>query len=295
MPKTRKCLQILSFCDIVVSEAISVTDYVAYKRTNEQWNMKRYHFHEQYELLLSLSENAQMFVTDRSYPLKYGSLIVLPSAVLHRSVGAPQQLYNRYVIRFPRSYVDSLSTQATNLLHCFQTGRVYYLLTDEQTKRLSALYDRCMVEHHGFGADLRKNIAFVNLLLEVNEIAAAQSDETLESQDLQSNIAEILAYIPEHLTDDLSLDTLASQFFISKSHLCRLFKDSTGFSPGEFIIKSRVMHARSLLREGKSVQEACDQSGFRNYTHFIRTFRQNVGVSPGKYKSQEASGRTQTN
>lgn len=265
-----------------------MNDYIAYKRTNEQWNMKRYHFHEQYELLLSLSENAQMFVTDRSYPLKYGSLIVLPSAVLHRSVGSQQQLYNRYVIRFPRKYAESLSTPSTNLLRCFQTGRVYFQLTDEQTKHLSVLYEQCMMEYHGFGADLRKNIAFLSLLLEVDEITSTLAGVSLESHDLQSNIAEIIAYIPEHLTDDLSLDTLAARFFISKSHLCRLFKDSTGFSPGEFIIKSRVMHARALLREGKSVQEACDQSGFRNYTHFIRTFRQAVGVSPGKYKNQES-------
>ena len=85
-------------------------DYVAYKRTSEQWNMKHYHFHEEYEILLSLSENAEMFITDRKYPLRYGSLILLPSAVLHRSVGLREPHYDRYVIRFYSRYAQSLST-----------------------------------------------------------------------------------------------------------------------------------------------------------------------------------------
>ena len=84
-------------------------NYIAYKHANNNWNMKRYHFHDQYEILLSLSGDAEIFVTDRCYPLRYGSLILLPQAVLHRSVAA-QQEYNRYVIRFTHKYAQTLST-----------------------------------------------------------------------------------------------------------------------------------------------------------------------------------------
>ena len=260
-------------------------DYIAYKRTSRQWNMGHFHFHEQYEVLLSLSENAKMFVTDRCYPLQNGSLILLPSAVLHRSVASAEQQYNRYVIRFSRQYAESLSTNTTNLLRCFQRGRIHYQLTAEQTRRLSRFYDACLEERTGFGSDLRHTMAFVNLLLAVDEITSAPAEPVAEA--LPHNAAsEILSYIQSHLTEDLSLDALAARFFVSKSHLCRLFKDFTGFPPGEYIIKTRIMRARMLLREGKSVQEAGEAAGFKNYAHFIRTFRQIVGMSPGKYRSQ---------
>ena len=260
-------------------------NYIAYKHANNNWNMKRYHFHDQYEILLSLSGDAEIFVTDRCYPLRYGSLILLPQAVLHRSVAA-QQEYNRYVIRFTHKYAQTLSTPETDLLRCFKSGRIYYQLTRKQTERLCALFEPCTHTSQGYGADLRHDVSFINLLLEVDEITASQSASPVDSRALKNNIAEILSYIPEHLTDDLSLDTLSEKFYLSKSHLCHLFKESTGFSPGEFIIKTRVMRARSLLLEGKSVAETCELCGFQNYTHFIRTFRQIVGVSPGKYKKQ---------
>ena len=262
-------------------------DYVAYKRTSEQWNMRHYHFHEEYEVLLSLSENAEMFVTDRKYPLRYGSMLLLPSAVLHRSVGLKERQYNRYVLRFYSRYAQSLSTPSTDLLRCFNSGRSYYQLTKSQTERLSLLFDRCIGAFSGFGSDLRRDIAFTELLLEVNEFASALSCDQPESDLPKSDVAGILSYILSHPAGDLSLDALAARFFISKPHLCRIFKNATGFSPGEYIVNTRVTYARNLLLEGKSVREACDRSGFKNYTHFIRTFTKLVGISPGKYKKRE--------
>lgn len=261
-------------------------DCIAYKRTSDLWNMGHYHFHEQYEILLSLSENTQMFVTDRCYPMQYGSLILLSPAILHRSVAESQQ-YNRYVIRFTKQYAESLSTTTTNLLRCFNTGRVQYQLNREQTERLSSLYEECIEDHTGYGSDLRRNMAFVQLLLYVDEMTNTPDLPLVQQSDWPNgNMSEILNYIPDHLTEDLSLDSLSAKFFISKPHLCRIFKEYTGFPPGEYIIKSRIMHARRLLQEGKSVQEAGEESGFRSYAHFIRTFRQLVGVSPGRYKSK---------
>ncbi|MBQ7624305.1 MAG: helix-turn-helix transcriptional regulator [Clostridia bacterium] len=262
-------------------------DYVAYKRTSEQWNMKHYHFHEEYEILLSLSENAEMFITDRKYPLRYGSLILLPSAVLHRSVGLREPHYDRYVIRFYSRYAQSLSTPSTDLLRCFHSGIAYYQLTAAQTERLSRLFEKCIGAFSGFGSDLKRDIAFTELLLEVNEFASALFGDQPESYLPKNGVTEILSYISSHPAGDLSLDALAARFFISKPHLCRIFKNATGFSPGEYIVNTRVTHARNLLLEGKSVREACDRSGFGNYTHFIRTFTKMVGISPGKYKKRE--------
>lgn len=261
--------------------------YVAYQHANSNWNMKQYHFHDQYEILLSLSGDAEIFVTDRCYPLRSGSLILLPPAVLHRSVAA-EKVYNRYVIRFSRKYAQALSTEQTNLLRCFESGRVCFQLSKEQTERLCKLFEPCAHPQSGYGADLIRDVSFINLLLAVEAITQMQTGRADESRALQDNVAEILSYIPEHLTDDLSLGALSARFFLSKSHLCHLFKESTGFSPGEFIIKTRVMRARELLLDGVSVADACAQCGFQNYTHFIRTFRQTVGVSPGQYKKREA-------
>ena len=81
----------------------------------------------------------------------------------------------------------------------------------------------------------------------------------------------------------MSLDQIAGQFYISKHYLCRIFKSATGFSVMEYIIYSRVLRARQLLKEGVSVQQAGELSGFSDNSHFIRTFGHLTGTSPGRY------------
>lgn len=258
--------------------------FQVYRRTSAAWNMERYHFHDQYEILLSLSEHAKMFVKDRNYELQYGSVILLPPSLLHRSVSGYGREYDRYVIRFSGQYAQELSTRTTNLLRVFMQGRVHIPLSREQTQKLLICYEACGKEYTGFGADLRRNAAFTELILTVNEAVDHSSGAQEESSTAGQGVSEILRYISEHLTEDLSLAHLAERFYISKPHLCRIFKQQTGFAPGEYIIKMRIMRAKSLLADGSSVQEAGEKAGFGSYAHFIRTFHQTVGISPGKYK-----------
>lgn len=265
-------------------------DFIAYKRTSEIWNQGQYHYHDQYEVMLSMSGGAEIYIGDKPYPLCRGALFLIPPAVRHRSIASDQpQLYERYVLRFYAHYAESLSTQDTDLLQVFQMKTHHFQLTPEQTAILESKYKACMIRYSGYGADLRRKTSFIELILTLREIASSVSGEKVrQPMGLRSNVSDIINYIPDHLQEDLSLSELSAKFYISKPHLCRVFKETTGFSPGEYIIKSRVMRARSLLQDGKSVQEACAGAGFRSYAHFIRTFRQIVGVSPGKYKTRES-------
>ena len=265
-------------------------DYIAYKRASEIWNQGQYHYHDQYEVMLSMSEGAEIFIGDTPYPLCRGSLFLIPPTVRHRSIAFEQpQLYERYVLRFYAHYAEALSSQSTDLLQVFQLKVRHFQLDAEQTALLESKFEACMHRYNGYGADLRRKAAFIELILTVREIAASMSGEKERPPaGLRSNVSDMINYIPDHLQEDLSLNELSARFFISKPHLCRVFKETTGFSPGEYIIKSRVMRARTLLQDGKSVQEACIGAGFRSYAHFIRTFRQIVGVSPGKYKARES-------
>ena len=63
-----------------------------------------------------------------------------------------------------------------------------------------------------------------------------------------------------------------------------------GMTLREYIISRRVEYAKKLLSEGKNVSEACELSGFGDYSNFIRTFTLIAGTSPGKYARQQANG-----
>ena len=94
---------------------------------------------------------------------------------------------------------------------------------------------------------------------------------------------DILTFINQNIDSQLSIDDLSAHFYLSSSYLCRIFKSATGFSVMEYIIYSRVLKARQLLKEGVSVQQAGEMSGFSDNSHFIRTFGHLTGTSPGRY------------
>lgn len=58
----------------------------------------------------------------------------------------------------------------------------------------------------------------------------------------------------------------------------------------EYVIQLRVLEAQRLLRQGVSVQEAGERSGFQTYAHFIRTFSAISGISPKQYAKQFKNG-----
>ncbi|NJS10840.1 MAG: helix-turn-helix transcriptional regulator, partial [Microcoleus sp. CSU_2_2] len=68
---------------------------------------------------------------------------------------------------------------------------------------------------------------------------------------------------------------------ISSYHFCRLFKQSTGFSPHQYVIQQRVERAKQLLRQGQmSIGEIAIACGFSHQSHFNRHFKRLTGVTP---------------
>ena len=103
-----------------------------------------------------------------------------------------------------------------------------------------------------------------------------------------SRILEILRYIDAHLAEDLSIDILAEEFYISKFHMMRLFKQETGRSIHDYLQERRLLHARDLIRQGISATDSCFQSGFRSYSTFTRAYAKHFGTTPTGRKGAPA-------
>ncbi len=265
-------------------------DYQINLNRDNEWHMQRHHFHEDYEILLSLSDAGNMFVGRDLYSLKRGTLLLLNDNVLHRSFSTTAVLYERYVLHFSQETLAAISTSQTNLLSEFNTANQCIELNENELLSLATLFERCcQPKSNVFGDDLRRNIAFIELLLKVCTLFS--NKDTIDSRQTPQvvdfdRVAPILEYIQSNLMKELNLDSIAEHFFMSKYHLCHIFKSSTGFSVREYIIHSRVLKARTLLRNGYSVQTAGEQAGFQNNAHFIRTFKKLSGMSPGHYKKE---------
>ena len=92
-----------------------------------------------------------------------------------------------------------------------------------------------------------------------------------------------MQYINENLTEDFSLDQMAVRFYTSKYHLSRQFKQFTGLSIFQYIMKKRLIVSRNMLRDGCSVMDACMRCGFSDYSNFLKAFKKEFGMNPSQY------------
>ena len=88
--------------------------------TKEIWQESPFHFHDQMEILLIMSEGENFYIRDKIYPISRGSIFILNSSDLHRSVPKPRSIYQYYSIRFYQEEVEGISTEEFDLLKCFR-------------------------------------------------------------------------------------------------------------------------------------------------------------------------------
>ena len=101
-----------------------------------------------------------------------------------------------------------------------------------------------------------------------------------------SMVISIKSYMEEKLTDKPSLSAICNEFLISRSSLCRIFKEETGVSPIEYWIQLKIKKAKRLLREDEyTITQISDLLGYSSIHHFTRMFKQVTGLSPRAYKS----------
>lgn len=119
--------------------------------------------------------------------------------------------------------------------------------------------------------------AFLDALELVYEMAIKLDD------DYAAIITETKNLIETRPEEELSLDSLSQQVFVSKYYLIREFKKKIGLSPHRFQIQNRIRKAQQLLKNGSTMTETAQSTGFYDQSHFIKYFKKIVGITPTEY------------
>lgn len=267
---------------------------IEYKDTLGTSNLT-FHKHDQYELLLCFSDGMFLKVDKNKYNVEKNTLMIFNNMDLHyfgtREIGAPNR---RYVMYFDPSYIDFLSCGKVNLLDCFLfrpfPDSWILKLTQEEADTMQRQMDEIIAlqeksEEECYGKELYLQLLLAEVLLRVNTIYRnnhhIRNDANVKGHD---RVYEIINFIHKNYEEDLTLDLLSQQFFINKFSLCEMFREVAGTTPNQYIINCRISKAKELLMNGHSVEDACGKSGFNNLSHFSRTFKSKVGMSPKQYQ-----------
>lgn len=104
-----------------------------------------------------------------------------------------------------------------------------------------------------------------------------------ERKEMDAGIKVLADKITSHPEQELPIETLAADIFVSKYYLIRKFRNSIGMTPHQFCIQNRIRKSQEMLDEEKTISRIAAEMGFYDQSHFDKAFQKIVGISPSEY------------
>ena len=247
-------------------------------RTDQEFE---WHYHDFHKIIIFVSGKVTYHIEGKAYQLKTQDILLVSQGAIHKPEIDPSIPYERYIFWIR----DDLSSPELNT--CFQKAndRSFNLIRldsalQEKLKDLLPEIEHSLRDTQ-FGDSILSKALFAQFMVYINRIflkSSSAPDQKSYSSD--SQVEQLLKYINRNLSENLSIDHLAERFFFSKYHMMRKFKKETGYTIHNYIISKRLLHARSLIAQGTPVMKAAMQSGFQDYTAFVRAYKKQFGTVP---------------
>ncbi|MBO4412166.1 MAG: AraC family transcriptional regulator [Lachnospiraceae bacterium] len=235
------------------------------------------HSHIDYEIYFFQRGEAFYTVEGTRYDLHPGDLLLMCPGEVHHVTFRSKNPYRRIIVNFHD--LDPLPEEL-------------------QKRLLRPFHERPFGQFNQYPSDLFPNshfqfyleqlcsakdpvAGFTLLLPLLQELNLAFSVIcTLPKRQESHEASQVLNYLSDHLTEPLSLSDLCERFYLSKSRLNRIFKDTTGATVWAYVTTKRLFLARDLILKGVQPTIAAEECGFGDYSTFFRAYKKKFGVSP---------------
>lgn len=211
---------------------------------------------------------------DNEVKLSQGSLIYLPKNS-HHTVRAPLKSLEFFRVSFTAADIED----GEETVFSEQPVVITHTAPQSVVEHCSELVNLTLRPHTDF-----KTMS--SLCRIIDFCISSLNSSTKKGIDLA------LSYIKEHCMEEINLSMLASECYMSYSHLFRTFKQKFGVTPIEYKNSLRIEKAKKLLLDyDLSVGEIAERLGFEGACYFTRAFKKQVGISPLSYRKAESSNR----
>ncbi|MDO5392707.1 MAG: AraC family transcriptional regulator [Eubacteriales bacterium] len=253
------------------------------------------HAHDHYEFYFFLEGRVTYRLGSRTYRLEPGDYLLIPPGVEHNAeTVSPNTPYRRFVLWLSPSFFRSLCEQDPEgygyAFHYAAANGGCHFRPDYVTMQeiLGLLMEMLEEQNHVRPfRGLSLHLKLLSFLVFLNRLTHEQLNEISPSYE-NALYLSVCDYINQHLDETLSLDQIASFFYVSKYHIAHVFKDNMGISLHQYILKKRLHACKNAILTGMAFAKIYEQYGFHDYTVFYRAFKKEYGMSPTEYKEQHS-------
>jgi len=243
-----------------------------------------WHFHDSVELAFIESGSGRLLLENASSAFAENSLLLLGTRTPHAFISKTQQQgHKAWIMQFDRTWLESLLKlpEFSGIKALFE--QLQHAMHFRQSPVLAADFMR--VQQVDGIERISQSLRLLATIADCSDYFLLKNNQSRRS--LQSKTAAIYAYIDEHMNRRLTRKQIAEKFSVSESHLARQFKQATGYSLTDYIVRRRMQCAAQLLRSTSlPVAHIAERCGYLQDAFFSRSFRKLYGLSPRAYRQE---------
>ncbi len=247
------------------------------------------HSHDFFEISIILSGSVSYTIADESLDLKAKDILLLNPKVIH----------SEHQKKGTESHQLHIGLTNLALIDCDRDviPVTHPLLQPEEElkKDFSDAIQRIFTEEaeddFDSSAMIKAEVMHLILLIlrHINKKNKTRPFFLSETQKKhQKIVTETIAYFEKYHTQDISLNDLSNQLYISPTYLSKIFKEITGQTPISYLIQIRIDKAIELLKTKRySIKKVAELVGYEDAYYFSSLFKKYVGISPKKFKKDK--------
>lgn len=261
------------------------------KNSRNKDHITLFHKHREMELMIVLEGRAMLKVGTEIYEIEKGDVIIICPYMLHNATIFADCVFRHYCLCFDMSIIPDAKMK-TNLESGAYKIRCVIKSFESIAGKLASFIRKSYEYHNGQldGWELQVigNLScFFGLLSQSGYIM--KKENTLVREDI---CYRIIDHIEKNYSQNISLDDMAAEFFVSKSYFCRIFKRNFGKSFNNYVCTYRIEKSAIFLRNTDlSVSQIASAVGFNSFSFFCKMFKRHIGMSPTDYRKAYMTAR----
>lgn len=249
------------------------------------------HFHPEYEFLYLEEGSLEITVQQSVHTISAGEALFIPPNLLH-SATALSAKGTFYAVVFSEQILSQVQDAIfPNLTDETDNTKYICKLTDTLPwqKEVLTYLNRiffCTGEMKNSDLFMQSHILILWEYLFRYHISAS-----LENNKPNTPVRNVMDFLHNHYAEDLTLEDIAAITHMSKEHLCRIFKKSTGYTPISYLKQYRILKSCYYLKEtDRKISDICTLVGFNNISYFNREFLKLLQTTPSQYRKDYHTG-----
>ena len=252
-------------------------------------NMEFQHFHQFYEMCIFLDDKAGHLIDGVWFDMRCCDIVALRPSLLHKTFYPEGQPCKRLIIQFSiPPMISAFENCMKSVYSIFEGSCPIYRFEDPYKKAvLEKLND---IYYLSQNPNELTDLAIHNKFIEFLSLIYLYRDKNVYSNrsdfdNITNKVYSITAYIHSHFTEDISLESVSREFFISSYYLSHQFKRITGFTLTDYVQLTRVRNAQTLLLStDKPITDIAFLCGFSSFSQFNRAFNKFLHLSPSAFR-----------